>query len=91
MANNKAKLRTVLAQLSLNTAEQAVVDRAIHRLEKTHDNETIVLGALESGLRQLALQQKLSKEGLAFFTQLQKPNFAEDNGIMWSMWLSNIH
>ena len=34
MANNKAKLRTVLAQLSLNTAEQAVVDRAIHRLEK---------------------------------------------------------
>lgn len=33
MANNKAKLRTVLAQLSLNTAEQAVVDRAIHRLE----------------------------------------------------------
>lgn len=51
MANNKAKLRTVLAQLSLNTAEQAVVDRAIHRLEKTHDNETIVLGALESGLR----------------------------------------
>lgn len=56
-----------------------------------HDSETIVLGALESGFRQLALQQKLSKEGLAFFTQLQKPNFAKDNGIMWSMWLSNIH
>ena len=90
MAKTKKDLLTVLAQLSLNPAEQVVVDRAIQRLKTTHDNETVVLGSLESGFRRLALEQKLSEQGLEFFTELQKPDFARDNGIMWSMWLSAL-
>lgn len=56
MAKTKKDLLTVLAQLSLNPAEQVVVDRAIERLKTTHDNVAIVLGSLESGFRRLALE-----------------------------------
>lgn len=90
MAKNRDDLLTVLGQLSLNVAEQVVVDRAINRLKTTHESEARVLGSLQSGFRGLALQQKLSEQGLAFFTELQKPDFARDNAVMWSMWLGNL-
>ncbi|WKY78642.1 hypothetical protein PH197_05130 [Leuconostoc lactis] len=46
MAKNRDDLLTVLGQLSLNTAEQVVVDRAINRLKTTHESEARVLGSL---------------------------------------------
>lgn len=79
MAKNRDDLLKVLEQLSLNIAEQVVVDRAINRLKTTHESEARVLGSLQSGFR-----------GLAFFTELQKPDFARDNAVMWSMWLGNL-
>ncbi|CAM3096144.1 hypothetical protein [Leuconostoc rapi] len=65
--------------------EQALVDRAIVQLKKkTYERRVIV--DLASGFRQLALEQKISKAGLALYTKLQKPHIGDDVGLTAGLW-----
>ncbi|MFT9372093.1 MAG: hypothetical protein ABF579_00725 [Liquorilactobacillus hordei] len=48
--------------------------KAISQIED-NANENIVLGTLKREFSQLAVQQKISKTGLTFLTELQKPDF----------------
>ena len=67
------------------SVEQAMVERAISQLKKkTYERRVIV--DLASGFRQLALEQKISKAGLALYTKLQKPNIGDGVGLTAGLW-----
>lgn len=59
--------------------EREYLDVAIEQLNK-HQNEHNVLSELQLNLTQLAIKQKISKDGLAFLMQLNKPNMGADYG-----------
>ncbi|MEX0381268.1 hypothetical protein AB3K25_02210 [Leuconostoc sp. MS02] len=82
----KPDLLSYLETIHLDASvEQALVDRAIVQLKKkTYERRVIV--TLASGFRQLALEQKISKAGLALYTKLQKPNIGDDVGLTAGLW-----
>ncbi|MGY3743222.1 hypothetical protein [Leuconostoc inhae] len=79
-------LLSYLEAIHLDTSvEQVLVDRAIVQLKKkTYERRVIV--DLASGFRQLALEQKISKAGLALYTKLQKPNIGDGVGLTAGLW-----
>lgn len=81
----------LLQNLSLNYEEQFFVNNAIHQLKDNHEREDLVIRNLIGDFRPLALQQKLSSQGLQFFTELVKPNFKEDISLWLPIWLGTIH
>jgi len=50
-------------------------------------SEQKVLHDLCSGFRDLAIAQNISKDGLALYTQLQKPNFSSDFARSFNLWI----
>ncbi|MFZ2381558.1 hypothetical protein [Leuconostoc falkenbergense] len=81
----------LLQNLSLNDEEQFFVNNAIHQLKDNHEREDLVIRNLIGDFRPLALKQKLSPQGLQFFTELVKPNFKEDISLWLPIWLGTIH
>ncbi|MEX0379804.1 hypothetical protein AB3K25_09880 [Leuconostoc sp. MS02] len=65
--------------------EREYLDVAIEQLNK-HQNEHNVLSELQFNLTQLAIKQKISKDGLAFLMQLNKPNMGVDYGRASMTW-----
>lgn len=91
MKRDENNFLSLLEKLPLNADERVLVDQAIFRLKVKNEAEDKVVGDLRVAFRSLALNQKLSAPGVKFFTQLEKPNFLQDNAMMWSFWLSQIH
>lgn len=77
----------LLQKLDVNSDEQVYINKAIHQLTDEKQSEQVVARRLAKDFRSLALNQKLSEQGLKLFTELQKPNFAEDvarlSATMW--------
>ncbi|CAM3057697.1 hypothetical protein LEGA110927_03585 [Leuconostoc gasicomitatum] len=68
-----------------DSVEQAMVERAISQLKKkTYEHKVIV--ALAAEFRKLALEQQISKAGLALYMKLQKPNIEDDVGLTVGLW-----
>lgn len=76
--SKKENLLELLQKLDVNSDEQVYVNKAIHQLTDEKQNEQAVTRSLAQDFRSLALNQKLSEQGLKLFTELQKPNFAKD-------------
>lgn len=76
--SKKENLLELLKKIDVNNDEQVHINKAIHQLKDEHQSEQIVSRNLTKDFRSLALNQKLSEQGLKLFTDLQKPNFAED-------------
>ena len=67
------------------SVEQAMVERAISQLKKkTYEHKVIV--ALAAEFRKLALEQQISKAGLALYMKLQEPNIGADVGLTVGLW-----
>ncbi|GMA69569.1 hypothetical protein GCM10025879_08150 [Leuconostoc litchii] len=76
--SKKENLLELLQKLDINSDEQVYINKAIHQLTEDKQSEQAVARSLAKDFRSLALKQKLSEQGLKMFTELQKPNFAED-------------
>ncbi|WP_273731595.1 hypothetical protein [Leuconostoc mesenteroides] len=77
----------LLQKLDVNSDEQVYINKAIHQLTDEKQSEQAVARGLAKDFRSLALNQKLSEQGLKLFTELQKPNFAEDVARLFAtMW-----
>ena len=50
----------------------------------TYERKVIV--ALAVGFRKLALEQQISKAGLAVYVKLQKPSIGDDVGLTVGLW-----
>ncbi len=91
MKRDENNLLSLLEKLPLNSDERVLVDQTIFRLKVKNESEDKVVRDLRVDFRSLALNQKLSALAVKFFTQLKKPNFLQDNAMMWSFWLSQMH
>ncbi|MCC8439418.1 MULTISPECIES: hypothetical protein [Leuconostoc] len=91
MKKEKNNFAELLQHLSLNDEEQVFVNIAIHQLIDEKEREDLVIRSLIGNFRPLALQQKLSPQGLQFFTELVKPNFKDDISLWLPFWLGTIH
>ncbi|MFT9005647.1 MAG: hypothetical protein ABF991_13220, partial [Liquorilactobacillus hordei] len=85
-AKKEQTLLSLLKKLALNEQEQILVNEAISQIED-NSNENIVLSTLKRGFSQLAVQQKLSKTGLTFLTEIQKPDFNTDVALASMTWI----
>lgn len=87
--SKKENLLELLPKLDVNSDEQVYINKAIHQLTDEKQSEQVVARGLAKDFRLLALNQKLSEQGLKLFTELQKPNFAEDvarlSATMWTL------
>ncbi|API72840.1 MULTISPECIES: hypothetical protein [Leuconostoc] len=87
--SKKENLLELLQKLDVNSDEQVYINKAIHQLTDEKQSEQVVARGLAKDFRSLALNQKLSEQGLKLFTELQKPNFAEDvarlSATMWTL------
>lgn len=85
--SKKENLLELLQKLDVNSDEQVYINKAIHQLTDEKQSEQVIVRGLAKDFRSLALNQKLSEQGLKLFTELQKPNFAEDvarlSATMW--------
>ncbi len=79
-------LRKKLASVHLEQpVEQGILNTAITQLDKG-EKEQAVLKDMNRQFRQLALSKKLSQEGLALYTELQKPNVNVDTALSSMTW-----
>lgn len=87
--SKKENLLELLQKLDANSDEQVYINKAIHQLTDEKQSEQVIVRGLAKDFRSLALNQKLSEQGLKLFTELQKPNFAEDvarlSATMWTL------
>ncbi|WP_273950796.1 hypothetical protein [Leuconostoc mesenteroides] len=87
--SKKENLLELLQKLDANSDEQVYINKAINQLTDEKQSEQVIVRGLAKDFRSLALNQKLSEQGLKLFTELQKPNFAEDvarlSATMWTL------
>jgi len=67
------------------SVEQAMVEHAILQLKKKPYERKVIV-ALAVGFRKLALEQQISKAGLAVYVKLQKPSIGDDVGLTVGLW-----
>ncbi|MDN6968234.1 hypothetical protein FCS83_06640 [Oenococcus sp. UCMA 17063] len=85
-SDKKQNLQSKLESIQSNKAdEKQILELTISRL-KNGERDQVVLRDLKQQLRKLALEKKLSKEGLDLFTEMERPNFSEDLATSSTTW-----